>query len=121
MPSKPNNLLDVPAQRSRATRTNVILGTATPIQLDAVELWDLLFALDQGAPQVLGKPFDGGEWLREESIQFLTGERPWPAERHESLGPVPQPAAARRRACRIPGHPQRCGIGHERGGRAALR
>ena len=64
--------------RSRATPGSVILGTATPIQLDAVELWDLLAALGQGAPQVLGTPFDGGEWMREESIQFLTGERPWP-------------------------------------------
>ena len=35
-------------------------------------------ALTQGAPQVLGKPFDGGEWMREDSIQFLTGARPWP-------------------------------------------
>jgi hypothetical protein len=32
---------------------NVILGTATPIQLDAVELWDLLSALNQSASQVL--------------------------------------------------------------------
>ncbi len=57
---------------------NVILGTATPIQLEAVELWDLLSALTQGAPQVLGTPFDGGEWVREESIQYLTHARPWP-------------------------------------------
>jgi hypothetical protein len=35
-------------------------------------------ALTQGAPQVLGKPFDGGEWLRDDSIQFLNGVRPWP-------------------------------------------
>jgi len=56
----------------------VILGTATPIQLDAVELWDLLMGLGQGAPQVLGTPFDGGEWVREESIGFLTGGRAWP-------------------------------------------
>ena len=38
----------------------------------------MLSALSQGAPQVLGTPFDGGEWMREESIQFLTGARPWP-------------------------------------------
>jgi len=75
--SKPNNLL-------RFLRTvaknagSVILGTATPIQLEAVELWDLLAALGQGAPQVLGTPFDGGEWMREDSIGYLTGARPWP-------------------------------------------
>jgi hypothetical protein len=56
----------------------VILGTATPIQLDAVELWDLLAALNQGAPQVLGTPFDGSEWTRETSIQLLTTQRSWP-------------------------------------------
>ena len=50
---RPNNLLRFLRTVSREA-TNVILGTATPIQLDAVELWDLLLALNQGAPQVLG-------------------------------------------------------------------
>lgn len=74
---KPNNLLTFLRAVSREA-TNVILGTATPIQLNAVELWDLLMGLGQGAPQVLGAPFDGGEWVREESIRFLTGDRAWP-------------------------------------------
>lgn len=34
--------------------------------------------LGPGAPHVLGAPFDGGDWLREEAIRFLTGDRPWP-------------------------------------------
>ena len=38
----------------------------------------MLSALNQGAPQVLGTPFEGGEWTREESIQFLTSQRAWP-------------------------------------------
>jgi superfamily II DNA or RNA helicase len=76
-PPKPNNLLSFLHAIARNAQS-VILGTATPIQLDAVELWDLLSALNQGAPQVLGTPFEGGEWTRENSIQFLTGERPWP-------------------------------------------
>lgn len=76
-PPKANNLLAFLRAIARNAQ-NVILGTATPIQLDAVELWDLLSALNQGAPQVLGTPFDGGEWTREESIQFLTGQRAWP-------------------------------------------
>jgi hypothetical protein len=75
--TKPNNLL-VFLHKAARNAGSVILGTATPIQLDAVELWDLLAALNQGAPQVLGKTFDGSEWLREESIEFLTGSRPWP-------------------------------------------
>jgi superfamily II DNA or RNA helicase len=73
----PNNLLAFLHKVAKNT-TNVILGTATPIQLDAIELWDLLAALNQGAPQVLGTPFDGGEWIKEDSIRWLTGERPWP-------------------------------------------
>lgn len=72
-----NNLLEFLHKVAR-NATNVILGTATPIQLDAVELWDIVDALAQGAPQVLGGTFDGGEWVREDSIKFLTGERPWP-------------------------------------------
>src|SRR5215831_9257890 len=76
-PAKPNNLLVFLRAVARNAQ-NVIFGTATPIQLDAVELWDLLSALNQGAPQVLGTHMDGGEWTREESIQFLTGQRAWP-------------------------------------------
>jgi hypothetical protein len=76
-PPTPNNLLKFLRGIARNAQ-NVILGTATPIQLDAVELWDLLSALNQGAPQVLGTPSDGGEWTRDESIQFLTDQRPWP-------------------------------------------
>jgi len=76
-PAKHNNLLVFLRTVARNAQ-NVILGTATPIQLAAVELWDLLSALNQGAPQVLGTPLDGGEWTREESIQFLAAQRPWP-------------------------------------------
>jgi hypothetical protein len=77
-PAEPNRLLEFLRGLAR-NATNVIFGTATPIQLDAVELWDLMNALGQGAPQVLGTPFDGGEWVREDSIRLLTGARPWPA------------------------------------------
>lgn len=76
-PAEPNRLLRFLKDVAR-NATNVILGTATPIQLDAVELWDLMNALGQGAPQVLGSASDGGEWAREDSIRWLTGQRPWP-------------------------------------------
>jgi hypothetical protein len=59
--------------------THVILGTATPIQLAAVELWDLLHAAGQGAPHVLGSTADGSEWVRETCIEYLTGARDWPS------------------------------------------
>ena len=100
----PNNLLAFLRTVARGAQS-MILGTATQIQLDVVELWDLLSALNQGAPQVLGTHMDGGEWTRQESIQFLTGQRA-SAERDQPLGLVPQPVAACRRASRIPRHPQ---------------
>jgi hypothetical protein len=92
---KPNNLLTFLRTVSREA-TNVILGTATPIQLNAVELWDLLMGLGQGAPQVLGASLDGGEWVREESIRFLTGDRAWPTNETNrwSLFRNPLPPAA---------------------------
>ena len=66
-----NNLMAF-LHKVAAKSGSVILGTATPIQLDAVELWDLMTALGQGAPQVLGSPFNGAEWWRETSIQYLS-------------------------------------------------
>ncbi|WP_201370537.1 phospholipase D-like domain-containing anti-phage protein [Ktedonobacter robiniae] len=51
---EPNNLLKFmikAAQRSK----HVVLGTATPIQTNVEELWDLLEVLNQGANHVLGQ------------------------------------------------------------------
>lgn len=72
-----NNLMKFLHQIS-AKSGSVLLGTATPIQLDAVELWDLMAAIGQGAVQVLGSPFNGADWWRETSIQYLSGQRTWP-------------------------------------------
>lgn len=65
---------------------NVILGTATPIQLDAVELWDPLIAISPSAPHVLGTLSEGGEWSRQDSLQFLTGQRPQPTNNTNRWG-----------------------------------
>jgi len=75
---EPNQLLRF-LRGAAAKATHVILGTATPIQLSAVELWDQLHALGQGAPHVLGSSGSGSEWLREDCIEYLTGARDWPA------------------------------------------
>jgi superfamily II DNA or RNA helicase len=75
---EPNQLLRF-LRSVAAKATHVILGTATPIQLAAVELWDLLHAAGQGAPHVLGDSRAGSEWLREECITYLTGARVWPS------------------------------------------
>ena len=75
--AEPNQLLRF-MRGAAAKATHVILGTATPIQLAAVELWDLLHAAGQGAPHVLGRAGDGSEWVREECMAYLTGARAWP-------------------------------------------
>ncbi len=96
---KPNNLLAFLRLVARQAGS-VILGTATPIQTEAVGLWDLLEALGQGAPQVLGRL--GGDWTRQECVAFLTGDRPWPADEISrwSLFKNPLPPAAEHRIFR---------------------
>lgn len=70
---EPNRLLEFmlhAAQRSR----HVVLGTATPVQTDVEELWDLLEVLNQSADQVLGR--FGSQWRRPSvAIPVLTGEK----------------------------------------------
>jgi len=51
---EPNNLLDFMLKISPRSK-NLLLGTATPIQTDVHELWDLLRILNLGAEFVLGK------------------------------------------------------------------
>ncbi len=50
----PNNLLDFMLKIGRRTR-HLLLGTATPIQTDVRELWDLMQVLHSGAEFVLGR------------------------------------------------------------------
>jgi superfamily II DNA/RNA helicase len=50
----PNNLLDFMLQAAPRSR-HVLLGTATPIQTEVHELWDLLAVLNAGADFVLGR------------------------------------------------------------------
>ena len=51
---EPNNLLDFMLKIGRRTR-HLVLGTATPIQTDVRELWDLLRVLNIEAEFVLGR------------------------------------------------------------------
>ncbi|MBN1335622.1 MAG: DEAD/DEAH box helicase family protein [Deltaproteobacteria bacterium] len=67
-----NNLLDF-AQRAAANSRHVLLGTATPIQTDVRELWDLLEILNRGANHVLGHP--GSPWHSPDQVlPLLTGQ-----------------------------------------------
>lgn len=51
---QPNQLLKFMQRIARRTK-HVILGTATPIQTNVEDLWDLLGILNQGANHVLGR------------------------------------------------------------------
>lgn len=94
-----NNLLAF-MEHVAASSSSVLLGTATPIQLDPVELWDLVNLLQQGAPQVLGK--GATEWRQDRCIDYLTGERPWPrnSEARWALLKDPMPPRAEHRVFR---------------------
>lgn len=68
-----NNLLDFMLRVGPRTK-NLLLGTATPIQTDVAELWDLMRILNAGADFVLGR-----EWLSnwvncEKALPVIKGE-----------------------------------------------
>jgi superfamily II DNA or RNA helicase len=68
---KANNLLDFMMTAAGRAR-HVLLGTATPIQTDVADLWDLLKVLSQGVEFVLG---DGWSKWRDQSqaVPMITG------------------------------------------------
>lgn len=70
---QPNNLLSFMRKIGECTK-NMILGTATPIQTNVNELWDLLSVLNSGAEFVLGDALS--PWMNyEEATQLVTGKK----------------------------------------------
>lgn len=68
---RPNNLLAF-MTRLAAKARHVLLGTATPIQTDIGELWDLLEILDGGTGQVLGTTLS--PWRKvAEAVDIVSG------------------------------------------------
>lgn len=71
---EPNNLLSFMLDAAKNAR-HVILGTATPIQTEVREIWDLLEILGQGAEHVLGRRM-GSRWRSPDSVlPLITGEK----------------------------------------------
>ena len=69
----PNNLMRFMLKLAERAR-HVLLGTATPVQTDVEELWDLLEVLNRGADHVVGR--HGSTWRQPgPAIQILTGAR----------------------------------------------
>jgi hypothetical protein len=82
----PNNLLRFVRSAAPATKS-LLLATATPVQLDPIEAWDLLDALNLGNETVLGSQFSAWQrqpWLglayvlgRESPPEDLSGTWEW--------------------------------------------
>jgi superfamily II DNA or RNA helicase len=70
---KPNNLLVFMTKLAKKTK-NMIIGTATPIQTEVVELWDLLNLLNEGAGFVMGREFTSKWRNYEEALPVVKGE-----------------------------------------------
>ena len=69
----PNRLLAFMLESAQRAK-HVILGTATPVQTDVEELWDLLEVLNQSAEHVLGRL--GSRWRQaSEVIPVLTSQK----------------------------------------------
>jgi superfamily II DNA or RNA helicase len=71
---EPNNLLDFMLRVGLRTR-NLLLGTATPIQTEVNELWDLLLVLNTGAEFVLGREFFGQWDDCEKALPIVKGDQ----------------------------------------------
>ncbi len=77
----PNNLLEFVRRVSPRTRS-LLLATATPVQLHAVEAFDLLAALARGSDAVLGGP--GSRWRNAKaSLDLVLGNTPPPTDIYE--------------------------------------
>jgi superfamily II DNA or RNA helicase len=70
---EPNKLLDFMLRIGARTK-NLLLGTATPIQTEVYELWDLLRILNSGTDFVLGREYFGlwSDW--EKALPVVKGE-----------------------------------------------
>lgn len=77
---EPNNLLDFMLRIGPRTR-NLLLGTATPIQTEVYELWDLLRILNAGADFVTGRELFArwADW--EKALPVVKGDEVPPDER----------------------------------------
>lgn len=56
---------------------DLIIGTATPIQTEAEEIWDLLRLLARGTDHVLGKKRHNSWWSGKDSIRIVSGQTEW--------------------------------------------
>jgi superfamily II DNA/RNA helicase len=77
---EPNNLLEFMLQIGLRTR-HLLLGTATPIQTEVSELWDLMHILNSGADFVLGRAAFSRWGDCDRALPVVKGEEVPPDER----------------------------------------
>ena len=70
---EPNNLLEFMLQIGKRTK-HLLLGTATPIQTDVSELWDLMRILNGGVDFVFGREATALWPIVDQSLPILRGE-----------------------------------------------
>ena len=74
--------------------TSLLLGTATPVQIQPIEAYDLLEALSQGNDHVLGNELSA--WRRDKRYTLLwRWGRSRPGSSGRPLGPTAQSSARR--------------------------
>lgn len=74
-----NNLLRFVDRLAPQTRS-LLLATATPVQLDPIEAWDLLHALNLGNWSVLGTRYSRWETRARDGLALVQGRAETPAE-----------------------------------------
>lgn len=92
-PEEMNNLLDFMVNIGPRTK-HMLLGTATPIQTEVYELWDLMKALNSGVDFVLGREYVStwADW--EKSLPYVKGiQSPHDAKEAWELIRTPLPPA----------------------------
>jgi hypothetical protein len=108
--AQPNNLLRFLWEIAPRTRS-LLLATATPVQLDPIEAWDLLEALNRGNETVLGSRYS--RWMRcpREGLAYVLGRQQPPEDLREAWewirDPLPPASEGRfaklvRRVLRVP-------------------
>lgn len=88
----PNNLLDFMLKVGPRTR-NLLIGTATPIQTDVEELWDLLKVLNAGADFVLGREM-ASRWAQSDVVLPIVKGEQSPSDAVEAWELIRNPLAA---------------------------
>ncbi len=75
----PNNLLQALQALSERT-TSMLLSTATPVQIDPIEAWDLLDALNRGSLKVLGNKYSQWATHPRQGLAYVLGQEEPPTE-----------------------------------------